>query len=1104
MSKIFTLEIIQGSLKHRTLYCDILFIFLIEVILFLIYLLGPTPTQFPLDITNGFQTLFSENVSQFFAIGFIPYLPEILFHIYNLNIGMFLGISILWTPSLLVLIWLIRQLFVKALSLPNFKFYYAYFPILFTIFMPHTLLEIFTFNGSHPFAGLSEFFIMFISILSAILFYINGEKKFIVIAATSILLINYQEFSFSFFLISLFLLVFSVFCRNIGKSGFRSFLLILISIIASLVYLYVSSSITFFPYTNLSIPNIGPTDPNGRVFILSIFSRYRGIWNVFLMQNYVNDPYFPMYYPHYIYNALLFIVTSVSLFPFLFFNNKLRRVGLPIYLSLIALEIMNSFANPFISLVFPQNIGVFYDLSFVFNNNTVFYFPLQIIASLTFLFSVVSFPAFLRFVITHLRKILIIEIMAIDRRIERYWKPALAIVFALLMISPLLSNIEHNNYSDNSVPYGDYVPFITYFNTQHNASVYFDTSAGNKLLCTLQSDIPMIENPQLTLEQTCPFSTAMSFINSVSEKLQPGYIAYLLHMFRYNFIITSNSSLSETLGHSGLFSLVLNHSGVQVLRLSKIEHQDKLVLLSSSVKELLNLINGFGIFPIWIYSPYLLNINSLESIFNSDIPVYAPSYTTVQNLFHFINGSSYLIPARYTANSFYSNKWEIGYLPPYSQETWSQNIASLKNYSYQSELNVNYGYIFTSAPNVSLDIHYSLPAGNYAVLVNYLKSNIGGEFSIDLSGNSNPVYTKNSSSFFLTNYLTSYTSNGDVNFNITNINGFNTVSYLTFVPYLKYLAFTPSFNKYIDSASMNSIYALLGIKNIYNITITAPQRSNNLTYEQSLKLNLSQLSKNINANLSNILFTYSDGTPIYAFISSITLRSSRTADVWIRLLGEFTRVIHIIVFSNKISFLGDYIGEAPNISPVYGQYFNAPFVFRNSSSSNAWDWANSYEGWNTMNPYATYINDGMHVNGTLNGKSTLNGGVFLPEYLPLCTSFTAYGWTKNDTEIGTGSVQFGAYNNYYTVEDFPNWTLNTSIPERAGIFHYFTLQRLANNTLKTYLDDTRYFNSADPYPVYSKSYIFLREGTNDPQYFEYAFIRTLPIGGIMPQACILS
>ena len=341
-------------MRIRRLSLDLTFLAFIEMLFLSIYTLSPTPNQFPFLFVNSLRLYFYQNISQFFVVMFIPYLPEILLRISNLNIAMFLGLSIVWIPSIYVLVWLIRKFFSEIVNVPQFKFYYAYIPIVFTLFIPHTLVDIFTFNGSHFFSTLSQIFLMFIAILAGISFYLSGRKKYLLLSLVSILFVNIQVFTMSFFLVSALLLLFSVTLYNKIKAASRAVMLILIAVLGSIVYLYASHSVVSFPYSNLSLPIIGPTDPSFRVFLLSIFSRSRGLWNLLTMQNYINDPFFPVYYPSIIYTLLLFIMTIISLSPLFYFNSNLRNRVLPIYLALISMEILNAVANPFISLAFPQ------------------------------------------------------------------------------------------------------------------------------------------------------------------------------------------------------------------------------------------------------------------------------------------------------------------------------------------------------------------------------------------------------------------------------------------------------------------------------------------------------------------------------------------------------------------------------------------------------------------------------------------------------------------------------------------------------------------------------------------------------------------------------
>ena len=66
-------------------------------------------------------------------------------------------------------------------------------------------------------------------------------------------------------------------------------------------------------------------------------------------------------------------------------------------------------------------------------------------------------------------------------------------------------------------------------------------------------------------------------------------------------------------------------------------------------------------------------------------------------------------------------------------------------------------------------------------------------------------------------------------------------------------------------------------------------------------------------------------------------------------------------FENLFSATG-YLGEAPQLSSVYGEYFNAYRVFGNSSSPNAWDFAGTSlpTGWTGQGSYS--IDNGLTVN----------------------------------------------------------------------------------------------------------------------------------------------
>lgn len=1089
--------------SRRALFFDLAFLMLIEMILLSVYILGPTPNQFPFLFVNSLKTYFFQNTSQFFAIMFIPYLPEILIRISNVNMAMFLGLSIVWVPSIYLLVWLIRKFFYEILHVAWFKFYYAYIPIIFTLFVPHTLLEIFTFNGSHLFSTLSQIFLMSIAILSGISFYLSGKKRYLLLSLVSVLLVNIQTFTMSFFLVSALLLIFSVTLDGKFRAMSRAVILVGVAAIGSFIYLYASHNVVLFPYSNLSLPIIGPTDPNFRVFILSTFSRSRGIWNILTMQNYVNDPYFPLYYPSFLYSIMLFLITVASLFPFFIFNRSLRRKIFPVYLTLLSLEVLNAVANPFISLVFPQNISIFYDLSYIFNNNTVFYYPMQILAALMFLFSCISIPDFIKWVKKHIANYVYIDIHPIYRRGIQYSKPVASIILILVLASPLIS-YSLNHGGGNPAPYDQYEPFVSYFQHQQNPSVYFDSNSENYLLSLIQSNSASISNPQLSVDQSVPLSYAMAFYNKVQTELQPEYMSYILTTFGYNFFATSNFTLSSQLNASGYFSIVLNYSGIQVLKVMNPVVPENYVLMSSSASTLINLVNTFKVFPDWIYSPYLLNLKSLEEIYASGRHVYMQNYDSPAKFYAYVNGTKVLIPAQYSDNTYYSNQWEIGYLPIYAQETWGQNIAGLNNYSYQSELNVNYGYIYASENNVSMKVMYELPVGSYEVYANTLFSNKGGKIEISVGGDTAGIRTLTNNSYFSDKPIGIITSSGAVNVDFNNINGLNTVGYLLFVPVKVYDLYQGLFSSYANESSIMSLYRSVGLVNEMNISVTPGVAAPNLTYDQEIRIPANLYG--INMNFSNILITEENGDPIAAWIQEV---HNGMGNFWISVNGEINRTLRLLVFNKSVNLFGAYLGENPSMSAIYGGYFNAPSVF---GKGNAWDWTDSYQGWSLFNASSIYVNDGVHVVGQINGSETIDGDIYLPDRNLTGTQFSVYGWRENGTVIQPNIINHGSFYGYgwfgsspYAVQKYPVFTHNVNVSGGYEKFYTFGITAYTNGSVVASISNSTI--GASYYPVNYTSFksfatIIMRESINNPQYYEYAFIRKLPLDNIMPLAVI--
>jgi hypothetical protein len=185
-----------------------------------------------------------------------------------------------------------------------------------------------------------------------------------------------------------------------------------------------------------------------------------------------------------------------------------------------------------------------------------------------------------------------------------------------------------------------------------------------------------------------------------------------------------------------------------------------------------------------------------------------------------------------------------------------------------------------------------------------------------------------------------------------------------------------------------------------NITIANGQANATGQYDQLVDVNSQLYNPYINQNWTNVRFTYQNGTAIPAWIeSNATWNSPRTA-VWLRLnsIGGSSSVVIRMAFTytflNLLNPKGS-IGEAPQLSSVYGQYDNGALVFpkfydnfTTSAGFTGWGishgaersfhglqlWGNSSAGVYVNEPTAPGIGQSFSANMSSNVDS--DGGLF--------------------------------------------------------------------------------------------------------------------------------
>ena len=104
----------------------------------------------------------------------------------------------------------------------------------------------------------------------------------------------------------------------------------------------------------------------------------------------------------------------------------------------------------------------------------------------------------------------------------------------------------------------------------------------------------------------------------------------------------------------------------------------------------------------------------------------------------------------------------------------------------------------------------------------------------------------------------------------------------------------------------------------YPFDISVNKSEKSLTYDQVISLNRSNIN-GVNSNFSNIMFYYSNGTAIPAYIYNI---ENTTANIYLKITGEVNRTIDLRIYPyNKILFssngyIGEFAGKTKNLNAL--------------------------------------------------------------------------------------------------------------------------------------------------------------------------------------------
>ena len=259
---------------------------------------------------------------------------------------------------------------------------------------------------------------------------------------------------------------------------------------------------------------------------------------------------------------------------------------------------------------------------------------------------------------------------------------------------------------------------------------------------------------------------------------------------------------------------------------------------------------------------------------------------------------------------------------------------------------------------------------------------------------------------------------------------------------------------FYNSSVNNSSYPSYHVDMHLNTTIPVPyypihvnsNLTGNGTYQQLLTFS-DPSHYGINANGSNLAFyDGSNNTHLYAWIQSM---NNTSMQIWVKNFnGSSTINMQVLPsFENLFSATG-YLGEAPQLSPIYGEYFNLPLVTPYATDFQSYSEFKGYIDNVTGN---VVINNGLNVTqGYVSGAT--NMGITLG-YAPttrdvLYTYIANYylfggSGNRNNNPQGFGwSQDGGTYyiryqqgltgNPYYGINEFGSGEYDTSISNNGG------------------------------------------------------------------------
>ena len=307
--------------------------------------------------------------------------------------------------------------------------------------------------------------------------------------------------------------------------------------------------------------------------------------------------------------------------------------------------------------------------------------------------------------------------------------------------------------------------------------------------------------------------------------------------------------------------------------------------------------------------------------------------------------------------------------------------------------------------------------------------------------------------------------------------------------------------------------------NITNTNDTATPTN----FQTMVKINWSAYSKYLLPSLSNVRFYNSTSFilshELAAWMENNNTLQAHSSNVWINMSGTViagkSSVKIYMLFGPSTENFGKHWGEAPQLSPTYGQYDNGVKVFLKY-----WNFAGTSlpTGWTINDGGTVTVDNGVSVYADSSGFWNRGG---LGYNNPIASPYVVETWMKDDAGINDGNLAIfpfvpsdittsNTYTTLYLEESFdgwvwqnPNGTMNTNGNYKTNINGVYALYGYAVNVSKA-TESVNYGSSTPVESGYtSTTYIGFASYTNT-MYASWVRVRAYPPGGTMPTSQFLS